>query len=201
MPSRILRSIVSWDLVDSGFSRDAIQVTPWFHDTGLGNPDALASDLVDVFTKATTGWAQAGYQTTCKLYEFKGEAVPTGPPVASVTKYPGSQKSSTNPRDIALCLSYYAGSNVKRRRGRLYLPMNFRGVIGAPQPAVVDVNAALAVATGLGAAGGTEMEWVVYSHVDSEAHNVTTAYVDNEYDTQRRRGLRPTTRTAIAVTA
>jgi hypothetical protein len=43
--------------------------------------------------------------------------------------------------------------------------------------------------------GGLDVDWVVYSRVTDTARKVTNWWVDDAWDIQRRRGLRPTTRT------
>lgn len=97
------------------------------------------------------------------------------------------------PTEVALCLSFYADYNQPRRRGRLYL-----GPIGGdlgerPSPAlmdsVIDFGQAL---QDIGV--GPQYAWQVASRVTGERASVTDWWVDNAWDTQRRRGLRPTDR-------
>jgi hypothetical protein len=46
----------------------------------------------------------------------------------------------------------------------------------------------------LTALGGLDVDWVVYSRVDNRSSPVTDWFVDNSWDTQRRRGPRATSR-------
>jgi hypothetical protein len=40
-------------------------------------------------------------------------------------------------------------------------------------------------------------DWVVYSPTDDAYHEVANGWVDNAWDTQRRRGYKPTSRTTF----
>ena len=105
----------------------------------------------------------------------------------------------TLPTEVALCLSYAAVDDVSastaRRRGRIYI-----GPIGAASPgdrpssalqsAVLDLGEALAQ-IGFGA----NTTWVMYSPTDDTTAKIEAIWVDNAWDTQRRRGFAPTART------
>ena len=47
----------------------------------------------------------------------------------------------------------------------------------------------------LAALGGVDVDWSVWSKVDGQARAVTNWWIDDEWDTQRLRGLRGATRT------
>lgn len=119
------------------------------------------------------------------------------------------------PFEVAVCSSVKANRTdhpgpVGRRRGRFYLgPLTAFALQGTsgdsrvyPNPSDDLINqlkqASLYLADGgvsedglsIGAAG----EWCIYSRADHGTYPIKTGFVDNEFDTQRRRGTDPTAR-------
>jgi len=118
----------------------------------------------------------------------------------------GTVATSNTPREIALCLSYYAGQNTKRYRGRLYIPHAWlTGAGGATpggatmRPTATHMAKAAEFATVLTPARLNGNNWCVASTVDKVGRDVTNAWVDDEWDVIRSRGLRGTTRTLVTV--
>lgn len=109
------------------------------------------------------------------------------------------------PNECAATLSYYAGRNIPRSRGRLYIgPLGANAV--AEDPARGDMkisealratmaDAAIRLATNTGG-----LAWCLYSPSNDDAEPVTAGWVDDALDTQRRRGVRPSTRLTWAFT-
>jgi hypothetical protein len=112
--------------------------------------------------------------------------------------------SGTLPWEVALCMSYFAGTNTPRRRGRVFIgPLTNAAVsetLGRP-----GVNSVLldTVADRASAMGRTteNVTWVMVTEGGTkpplEAPNarvVTAGWVDDAWDTQRRRGLDASTR-------
>lgn len=178
---------------DSVAPRDACVVNPCFRDEGLSSdPSALATDLL-TFLKAQS----PGGQAQVKFYELPG--VKPNYPKADKIANVGTSPQSACPRELALCLSFYATQNVKRRRGRLYIPVHwFKAGTTASlgnRPTVGDRTSVAAWASGLANLGGADVDWIVWSDKDQAARSVTNWYVDDEWDSIRSRGLRSTTRT------
>jgi hypothetical protein len=156
--------------------------------------DALADSLCDV-------WVARGHypnnvdQVKCSLYDMD-EAEPREPHATRLK--PISGVSEPCPREVALCLSFFATRNLPRRRGRIYVGP-WRASDATLRPAA-DIRSALtAMATGLHAIGGGGNRWCVYSPTDDALWPITDAWVDDEWDTMRSRGLRATTRDRIHV--
>lgn len=103
------------------------------------------------------------------------------------------------PYEVAMCLSFHAqyasGSPKARRRGRVYLgPLGANtGAAGSLDEACMTdiLDAYVAAWTELTDAGLVHSVW---SPTDGVARTVTTAWMDNAYDTQRRRGVRANVR-------
>jgi hypothetical protein len=102
---------------------------------------------------------------TIKIYDAM--KAPPSYPLATAAQT-GAVPSSAAPRDMALCVSYYTTYNRPRFRGRLYLP-----------------------ATNL----PSQTVWTVFSKTEMKSQGaVNNLWVDNEWDTQRKRGLAPDAR-------
>lgn len=118
-------------------------------------------------------------------------------------------ESTTNlPGEVALCSSYRAplesGEIPARRRGRIYIGPLCSAVLltGTTVPTrpsstfrtcVAEATQRLAEDSTLGA------RWVVWSRVNSSASPIEFGWVDDAFDTQRRRGVAATTRTNWSV--
>jgi hypothetical protein len=180
--------------LDSAFPRDAVMITPHFNDHGVGtDPTNLANDLAT----GLSGWLSPtnSCEIKVKVYDAQG-TVPVFP-VASVTKNATIVRNTAFPRELAICLSYYSGNNRPRTRGRLYIPP---GLISTTPTEMglrpsstlrTKIAALVPIFSGL---GGVDVDWVVYSRFDDAARKVSNWWVDDEWDVQRRRGLRATAR-------
>jgi hypothetical protein len=111
------------------------------------------------------------------------------------TKNATGQSASGNPRELAICLSFYADRNIPRHRGRLYFPAPIvAGSSLSVRPSSIAMNAVAAFVPVFAGLGGVDVDWVVWSEKDRTARKVTNWWVDDEWDVVRSRGLRPTTR-------
>lgn len=181
---------------DSTLPRDRVVNTLYFDDHGVTtDPDGLATDLAEVFN---TGWyTRAPHEIDVRFYDL-ADAEPRpikGRHIANAGAAPASQL----PREVALCLSYYGGRNLPRQRGRIYLfvPGHTSGL--AVRPGATIRADALALASAFAGLGGLDVDWVVHSTLGDPSRNVDHAWVDDEWDTVRKRGLRATTRDAATV--
>src|SRR6187549_2772659 len=106
--------------VDDNLARDNMWVTPHFHDTaGTQSPAQLATQLANNMVSYLGKPARG--QVKVYLEDFN-PGVPHNPLAVVDFGTVGTVATSNTPREIALCLSYYAGQNTKRYRGRLYIP-------------------------------------------------------------------------------
>jgi hypothetical protein len=207
---------------DSGLPRDRSINT--FHFVDIGDPaitpptaalDEYAVAIRDFYTAAHTGSTStlstflsstlAGTWTT-KFYDLHD--APPRSPLRVDTMTPLTPGSTAMPQENALCISYQAahlsGFNQANRRGRIYigpLAQTALGSVAARPNANANQLVPTAVAAGAFLKGhswaaGTR-RWVVYSQKFGTWATVTDGWVDNEFDTQRRRGYRPTTRTTF----
>jgi len=185
---------------DNNLPRDNMWVTPHFYDrAGSHTPGDLATQLAGL----VTSWYGGPVRGQVKVYlEDFNPAVPHNPLATADFGTVGTYATSSGPREIALCLSYYSGQNTKRFRGRLYIPHAWIRVAGggasaapAPRPTAQMMATALSFGTAVlvpPVANG--FEWSVASTVDKVRRLVTDMWVDDEWDIIRSRGYRGTTR-------
>lgn len=180
---------------DGLLPRDHMVITP--HINATAGPVDLAGLANEWFT-AWYAWWGGGTplpRMVVKIYDVQKPK--PNYPLYTESRNDNNSLTGTGPREVALCLSFFAGKNQKRRRGRLYIPFCWISQGGNPslRPTVTHRNKLGALATVLQDLGGLGEDWSVYSKADDTARAVTNWWVDDEWDTQRRRGLRGTVRT------
>jgi hypothetical protein len=132
------------------------------------------------------------------LYRL-GDDTPREPTEYTFAISPGM--SAPFPNEVALCLSFFATRNLPRRRGRIYFgPTGVGAQAGSPFTAGDSRPVPLLMTTLLNAGKLLRdyalglYPWAVLSQVDGQLRPVTDLWVDNAWDTQRRRGVDPSTR-------
>lgn len=106
------------------------------------------------------------------------------------------------PSECAIVLSFQgskaAGFPQARRRGRVFLGpcLSSSNSAGRPSAATITAitTAAAAFKTAIQAIP-SDTQWAIWSPSDGVAVEVTDGWVDNSFDTQRRRGIRTNSRT------
>lgn len=140
--------------------------------------------------------AETGH--SLKIYDL-ADAEPRAPVSDLPWEFSSAPTGDTLPAEVALCISYrstlISGSEPARRRGRMYHgPINATINDGGRPGAVAlgnFVDFFEAFTADLNTAGAY---FVVYSRTDEQQYQVTYAWADNSFDTQRRRGVAPTAR-------
>ena len=167
---------------------------------------AWTVNLKAFYDTMNTGPALCGASTTghlVKVYKTGGQK-PNYPLFEEQFSLATAPDPVSLPREVALCVSY---SNTEfpsvpraRRRGRIYIPgwVNTANAGGRPTPSAVGSLTA-AFSGYMSSMVGGNIDWYpgVWSRVTQDVYPLTEAHVDNEWDTQRRRGTKPTIRTAV----
>jgi hypothetical protein len=164
-----------------------------------------------------------------EIYDIPVSAGPLGSPVAGLsdTLVAGGPGSLNLPEEVAVALSFRAeyGSLVEnlptggsgptgkkhpraRRRNRTFIgPLNtfvLDGVAGSTNPqrvitafrqVLVDAAAEFLAA----GAAGLGFSWSTFSQVEWAMYDVSQIWVDDAFDTQRRRGVAPISRTSLSL--
>jgi hypothetical protein len=143
--------------------------------------------------------AQNGHEI--KYYDLE-QLVPPNYPAAIQTFNLGTAPSAAGlPSECAVCLSFQGekvpGFKQSRRRGRVYIgPIaQSQNTTGRPSTTIRSTFASAAESLCTALKGSSNVALLsVWSHVDSDAVPVSDGWIDDAWDTQRRRGLQRTTR-------
>lgn len=189
--------------VTSTLPRDRISNTLHFQHASGGLLDTdlttMCTDLANLYKDR---YGISNKEITAKAYNI---GAPPQYPRASVTINPGGIWDTASPREIALCLSY-AGANRgnKSERGRIYLMpgvASASGLVGTQRPSSTNLAWALAFYTTANGSfpdlGGVDWKFGIYSPTYDKFTQSKQAWVNDEWDTQRRRGLRETMRSSV----
>ncbi len=161
---------------------------------------ALAK-LADYMSNAISRVANAG---KIKVYDL-ADGMPREATERTLSLFPSSFTDDKElPAEVALCGSFYAGRNTKRQRGRIYLgPL----MVAATEDQTNRSRPTLALRDSLASslrrlitptlATVPGIDLAVFSRVDGIARVATAGWVDDAWDTQRRRGQDATVRTVF----
>lgn len=180
-----------------------------------------ADALVDFYTEPPGGgdeianWLSARISRgaeACSVVTYDISDPKPRPPIhVRQFSMPSASNTASLPDEVALVLSFHgepaAGIPQARRRGRIYLGPLWDGAATAAanepsRPSTTLITqvqaAAVTLASTLNGENGAP-QWIVYSRVSANNAPVIGGWVDNAWDTQRRRGADPTTRNTWAV--
>jgi len=166
--------------------------------------DADLQDMTDdIIAMYAARYGISSHEIVAKAYDV--DATPNYPRATSVMNA-GDVWICPHPREVALCLSY-AGTNRgnKSERGRIYLMPSIAagaaGGIDMERPSTTALAWAMAFYTTANASfpdlGGVDWKFGVYSPTYKKFTQTKQAWCNDEWDTQRRRGLRETTRQSV----
>lgn len=173
--------------LDSALPKDVVTINPHYQGD---NPQALGDALLNNLK----AYPDVGAATPFVIKVYDAQKAPPSYPLYSVANGTGF-RTTTAPRELALCLSYYSAFNRPRFRGRLYIPLCFVGGSDGLRPTQGQVDNTLNWIPVLGAGLPSGHLWTVWSKKDGTGRTVTNAWCDDEWDVVRSRGLRGVVRT------
>jgi len=193
---------------DTGIGRDAV-INNWGFFSAQGSA-AVLDDIDGPLKAFYDGWAnyRGGLQdwknSRLKLYDMS-QPVPRAPVADVILPLSTAEQTTNLPGEVALCLSFQAarvsGLSQARRRGRIYLGpfATVANVSSTGRPDSTMRTAILANAQSfLTALAGTSTGWHVISQPTPQSPMtsapVVGGWMDDAWDTQRRRGVSPLTR-------
>lgn len=143
-------------------------------------------------------------KSVIKIYDL-ATPMPREPSPYTFTLGPASSDVAPElPAEVALCASFYAGRNVQRKRGRVYLGPWIQGVnvddtlqVERAIPSSVLIGSVAGALKRLIGKPDTGPRFAVWSPTNQTSDIVTAGWVDNAWDTQRRRGQDATLRTLV----
>jgi hypothetical protein len=185
-------------------------VTTWAFRTEDNLPPSIAqlqqaSNLVAEFFSTVNApgvasilsyMAAAVDRTKAEARAYKlGDTVPREP-TTTIYNLGANNSSQSLPSEVALVASFYSTRNLPRRRGRVYIGPFGTSVLATPasgtgivRPDLPIRNALLGAMSGLRAdATAAGLRWCVLSQADAALYDITDGWVDDAFDTQRRRG-------------
>lgn len=204
MASNLVQAIFE---ADSGLPEDRI-INAWSFTTAASKDDSEAESIDDALiafygdiADLLSVWLSGS--VTFKFYD-RADATPRVPWFTETRVITGIS-ASTLPHEVALCLSFAAapvsGQPPARRRGRVFLGPLSQGAAsastGRPAAGVIS-SIVLAAQDLLDASTGASWSWSIYSTVDDATREVLSGWVDDAFDTQRRRGVAPVGRTTFS---
>lgn len=175
---------------DSALPRDQMSITPhFFGDNAQALANALKTNLI------------ANAQVNIHPFKVKIYDAMQPPPSypLATAEQTGTPLNSGGAREICLCLSYFSTYNRPRYRGRLFLPLFLVGGSIDLRPTPAQQAAALAFADALTDNLPATHNWVVFSKTNKQSYGVSDIWCDDEWDVQRSRGLRGTSRLTAKV--
>lgn len=107
------------------------------------------------------------------------------------------------PEEVALCLSFYSARNIKRQRGRVFLGPIRQSENVQPAPTMASrpggnmIEAIRDAARRLEKKASPRPEWCILSRAAGLLYPVTAGWIDDTWDTQRRRGASQNVRTVF----
>jgi len=144
--------------------------------------------------------AQNGHEI--KYYDLLQTVPPNYPIEIDTFNLTSGPTTDPLPSEVALCLSFQGskvpGSPQNRRRGRVYIGTLNTTYTAGGRPASSIMTAMANAAEQLSEDLNTSSNVAylsVWSQMDGAAVHVTDGWIDNAYDTQRRRGVERTSRT------
>jgi len=190
----------------SGKTEDDLTNT-WHFDVVTTPPAAgtltAISDALKAFYDNCAGSIVADWSQTVTLKYYNLADPMPRTPITTHTRVLASFASAVNsmPREVSPCVSFKAipvsGVPAGRRRGRIYLPCF--GTAAYDNTGMIATSIVTAVrnaANGLltASTGASDWDWVIYSQKNAATSVVSSGWVDNAPDIQRRRGRDATSR-------
>lgn len=190
----------------SGLPRDIV-VNSWYF-IGTDNEVTMAgeaADRLDAFYTGITAWRNTdGYNFPGAIYQiYNEEDTPPRIPGLIQSDYTATGPGSGLPSEVAACLSYHenlAGGGIPtaRKKGRIFIGALDSGVISLTGNRIVlddDFVASLTTAAeALLTANTAGTTWAFHSPTRGTYNAIVGGWVDNAFDTQRRRGTDSTSR-------
>jgi hypothetical protein len=167
-----------------------------FHTVDIGvDYQNHANEIRDLFAGNNPGTGGSfkiyhGAHLTVKVYDRSDP--PHSPPRATASTPGGSDTlSDLGPSQVALCLSFFAGLNVKSKRGRIYIGPFGAGRGNVSMTSYVPGGGTMAQILDLGHGlfdiGGENVAHVIHSRKLNQDFVVSDYWVDNRWDTVRSR--------------
>ena len=195
----------------TGQPEDVYTNTFYFHNNNFGGThdsvaDQLADDLLEFYNatpnNVVNGLAIVGGMSSAiinadfdiRVYAL-GDAAPRYPKIRTRTLT--ALSANALPSEVCVCLSLVAQQNQPRNRGRIFIGPLSNSVMTVVngRPTVTDAYRTGLLGSLIRLKDKPSFEWCVYSKADNAMKVISGGWVDNAFDTQRRRGEKANLRT------
>lgn len=172
--------IVSQVLVGDS-TADFVSNTLWYS-APTSTPNAIGDAIKTALIAGTLPYAQY-LAIDVKVYDHAN--VPHSPPVYT-SHNAGSGTLTLGPRQVALCLSFYSGLNVRGQRGRIYIgPFALTDM--HERASSTTLTAVQTLANALKHPGGADVVHQIHHKKTDTFSNVSNYFVNNRWDSMRSR--------------
>lgn len=200
----LLRVQVTLRTVDNN-PANFITNTMYWDDNEAGTYSTLVDEIKAAYDEIGTRWSVVLATNNHEVQFYRMSDPEPRAPVFTGSFNLAAVGTSSLPRECAMCCSFQApkisGVPQSRRRGRLYIgPFSqtaLDGNTGNPTSTAITAVVALGESLLSYSQGQADWKWAVYSTVLETASEVSDGWVDNAWDTQRRRGNEWTARTTF----
>lgn len=184
------------DAEESTLDQVGFALAGFYNDVQSGTGQSVSNFMANIISRAN-----------CRIEWYDVSTLPSGPPVYT---YPfvlagGTPSLSNLPLEVALVHSFQGakitGGVQARRRGRNYLGPFSAGALNTAPNATAPIPVLVNTVVAAGAALKADIDaidlgqWCIWSRTTDLFVPVANGWVNNEWDTQRRRELKPTART------
>jgi hypothetical protein len=189
----------------TGLPEDGITNTFYFrNDWVSGAPyESIRDTLADFYNASQGAMRLTSYISSTvtstpwlvKMYDL-GTPAPRQPTTMDIPVTLSGIQSL--PTEVTACGSFISNRNLPRQRGRIFVgPLNQSAAeVQAPGRVALNATFRATLLSAMAAMNSTtnNVSWRLYSPTDAAMKEVTGGWVDNAFDTQRRRGTAPTVR-------
>lgn len=187
----------------SGIPNDYVTNLWHFDDGEAAEYDEIADEIIAFYNGVRTVFSNYIIQNGHELKVYRvSDPEPRAPVYVETWNLSAGPSGSTLPTEVSSVLSYQAqqvsGVPQARRRGRIYLgPLNTTqiGTDGRLTSTHMGILEAAAETLLTASNSSSTWKWATHSKVLGSGASVYNGWVDNEPDTQRRRGREATSRT------
>lgn len=178
-----------------------------FHNGPITDFDEVADHFANFYVQDTTSGAAAGEYLNASIARTQGlmielvespGVVPNAPAFTKLYDLPAAADTDSLPQEVSVCVSfvdnvYLTTTQPGRHRGRIYfgpLVINaLQTVTGSyARPSAEIVTVLMQAAAELRDGATFDGAWSIWSRANAALYAVDGGWVDNEFDTQRRRG-------------
>lgn len=177
------------------FNADDLTALQLAHNALVTFYNAIDTNFSDLVSTAAGGLS---------ITSWDFDASPPRAPVLTTTGTFAGMGIGPLPTEVSLCISFQgtriSGVPQARRRGRIYVPFlqeTANDATARPSAGLVSSLATSAQALLTASDAAATWTWEIWSAAGPGFTTVTDGWVDNEWDTQRRRGRKATSRTTF----